>query len=116
MAPSKVSQHIFHTFVPVVLLVAYLVALLAFLAPTPILADRVYLMHVSAPVSAMAVKPGRRYVLSNSTEIAKSQPRHKRDEAALDKRQGTIMVPVAIELQIGPLGACGPLTSGVQLY
>ncbi|GAA5866283.1 hypothetical protein JCM3774_006601 [Rhodotorula dairenensis] len=100
----RLSHHLFHSFAPVVLLTAYLVTILAFLAPTPILADHVYLMHVSMPVSAMAVTPGRHYIIGGGyTPRNGSQ---KQGMTKVVKRGPSVMVPVAIELQIGPLGAC----------
>lgn len=98
----RLSHHLFHSFAPIVLLTAYLVTLLAFLAPTPILADHVYLMHVSVPVSAMSVTPGRHYVVGGGYTPRKFS--RKRRMVKVVKRGPSVMVPVAIELQIGPLG------------
>ena len=94
----RLSHHIFHSFAPIVLLTAYLVTLLAFLAPTPILPS-VYLMHVSSPVSAMAVTPGRHYIIGGGARNAS-----RREMVKVVKRGPSVMVPVAVELQIGPLG------------
>ncbi|KWU46821.1 hypothetical protein RHOSPDRAFT_24430 [Rhodotorula sp. JG-1b] len=105
----RLSHHIFHSFAPIVLLTAYLVTLLAFLAPTPILPS-VYLMHVSSPVSAMAVTPGRHYIIGGGARNAS-----RREMVKVVKRGPSVMVPVAVELQIGPLGACYTnVTSGGQ--
>ncbi|KAG0656435.1 hypothetical protein C6P46_007094 [Rhodotorula mucilaginosa] len=96
----RLSHHVFHSFAPIVLLTAYLVTLLAFLAPTPILSS-VYLMHVSSPVSAMAVTPGRHYIIGGGY---KPRNASRREMVKVVKRAPSVMVPVAIELQIGPLG------------
>ena len=96
----RLSHHIFHSFAPIVLLTAYLVTLLAFLAPTPILSS-VYLMHVSSPVSAMAVTPGRH--LGGGARNPS-----RREMVKVVKRGPSVMVPVAIELHIGPLGELFP--------
>ncbi|GAA5967202.1 hypothetical protein JCM8115_005427 [Rhodotorula mucilaginosa] len=107
----RLSHHVFHSFAPIVLLTAYLVTLLAFLAPTPILSS-VYLMHVSSPVSAMAVTPGRHYIIGGGY---KPRNASRREMVKVVKRAPSVMVPVAIELQIGPLGACYTnVTSGGQ--
>ncbi|GAA5980969.1 hypothetical protein JCM10908_003934 [Rhodotorula pacifica] len=109
----RLSHHLFHSFAPIVLLTAYLVTLLAFLAPTPILANHVYLMHVSVPVSAMAVTPGRHYIVGGGTMPRKDC--RKQGMTKVAKRGPSVMVPVAIELEIGPLGACYTnVTSGGQ--
>lgn len=105
----RLSHHIFHSFAPIVLLTAYLVTLLAFLAPTPILSDHVYLMHVSSPVSAMAVTPGRHYIIGGGARNAS-----RREMVKAVKRGPSVMVPVAIELQIGPLGKSSSLCPTVQ--
>lgn len=45
-------NHLYHTLSPLILLTAFLVSLLAFLAPTPIFADRVSLLSVSLKSSS----------------------------------------------------------------
>lgn len=49
--PSTMN-HLYHTLSPLILLTAFLVSLLAFLAPTPIFADRVSLLTVSLKSSS----------------------------------------------------------------
>jgi len=49
--PSSMN-HLYHTLSPLILLTAFLISLLAFLAPTPIFADRVSLLSVSLKSSS----------------------------------------------------------------
>ena len=65
-------NHLYHTLSPLIIYTAFLVSLLAFLAPTPIFPDRVSLLSVTLDIS--------RSTSSNST------PKRWLEESELDVR------------------------------
>ncbi|GAA5969148.1 hypothetical protein JCM11641_007486 [Rhodosporidiobolus odoratus] len=102
-------NHLYHTLSPLILLAAFLVSLLAFLAPTPILSDRVSLLSVSTNVPAPSTDAARRWL---ADDIAHSGPVHlsrmvkraKKSNSTSPAAKAATTEP--IHLVFGPLGAC----------
>ncbi|GAA5844682.1 hypothetical protein JCM11251_007349 [Rhodosporidiobolus azoricus] len=104
MAATK--NHLYHILSPLILLAAFLVALLAFLAPTPIFPDRISLLSVSTATSRngsatntkrwMADEAGMRFHSNRMVKRAKKSNSTPND--------ATTSAP--IELVLGPLGGC----------
>ncbi|GAA5903293.1 hypothetical protein JCM8208_002267 [Rhodotorula glutinis] len=104
MPPSR--NHLYHSLSPLILLAAFLVSLLAFLAPTPILPDRVSLLEVTTGVSR-ASRAKRWIAPADSVARAYSYSPHgfvKRAKKANSSSTAAASVPVTVK--IGPLGAC----------
>ncbi|TNY18064.1 hypothetical protein DMC30DRAFT_419189 [Rhodotorula diobovata] len=100
-------NHLYHSLSPLILLAAFLVSLLAFLAPTPILSDRVSLLEVSTNVSS-SISVKRWYAEDDSVALAYSAHRFvrraKKANASSSSAAAATTVPVTVK--IGPLGAC----------
>ena len=99
------KNHLYHSLSLLILLAAFLVSLLAFLAPTPILSDRVSLLEVTASASR-AAKTRRWIAPDDSVARAYSNSAHgfvKRAKKANSSSIAAATVPVTVK--IGPLGA-----------
>ncbi|GAA5923463.1 uncharacterized protein JCM15063_003656 [Sporobolomyces koalae] len=103
-------NHLYHTLSPIILLTAFLVSLLAFLAPTPIFADRVSLLSVSTNVSTSSSPSRRSLSLPSTTD-------HEHESSRLIKRAKKPNAATAAgsartyTLVYGPLGACHSVDS-----
>lgn len=105
-------NHLYHSLSPLILLAAFLVSLLAFLAPTPILSDRVSLLEVSTNVSS-SINVKRWYAEDDSVALAYSAHRFvrraKKANASSSSAAAATTVPVTVK--IGPLGPSRSRTS-----
>ncbi|GAA5842419.1 hypothetical protein JCM5353_006765 [Sporobolomyces roseus] len=100
-------NHLYHTLSPLILLTAFLVSLLAFLAPTPIFADRVSLLTVSLKSSSTSKL--KRFIPEAvldppSSDRQRMVKRAKKVNAASSTQE--------VEFVYGPLGACYSIDSG----
>ncbi|GAA5897429.1 hypothetical protein JCM6882_001884 [Rhodosporidiobolus microsporus] len=107
MAATK--NHLYHTLSPLVLFAAFLVSLLAFLAPTPIFPDRVALLSVSTNVSSTASSPNaKRWIAEDALaapfHVKRMVKRAKKSNSTAASSNTTTTEPVKIDL--GPLGGC----------
>ncbi|GAA5973222.1 hypothetical protein JCM21900_003893 [Sporobolomyces salmonicolor] len=113
-------NHLYHTLSPFVLLAAFLVSLLAFLAPTPILSDRVSLLSVSTNVSSASASSTKTKRWLAESQLEASYPNLQRmvkrtkktDLSASSAASTASKMPVTFDF--GPLGACytsGPRSS-----
>uniref|UniRef100_A0A0K3CGX4 Uncharacterized protein n=1 Tax=Rhodotorula toruloides TaxID=5286 RepID=A0A0K3CGX4_RHOTO len=93
-------NHIYHSLNPLILLTAFLVSLLAFLAPTPILSDRVSLLSVETTKSSSA----KRWIDDAAGPVPAAHSRRMMKRAKAKSAAATTTVPVSVDL--GPLGAC----------
>ncbi|GEM06269.1 hypothetical protein Rt10032_c01g0286 [Rhodotorula toruloides] len=93
-------NHIYHSLSPLMLLSAFLVSLLAFLAPTPILSDRVSLLSVEATKSS----PAKRWVDDAAGRALAAHSQRMVERAKVKREAATTTMPVTVDL--GPLGAC----------
>lgn len=91
-------NHIYHTLNPLVLLAAFLVSLLAFLAPTPILSDRVSLLSVEATKSSS----GKRWV-DDAARLALAA-HFRRMVRRAKPASSTAVTTVPVSVDVGPLG------------
>ncbi|GAA5941630.1 hypothetical protein JCM1841_000597 [Sporobolomyces salmonicolor] len=111
-------NHLYHTLSPFVLLAAFLVSLLAFLAPTPILSDRVSLLSVSTNVSSALASSTKTKRWLAESQLEASYPNLQRmikrakktDLSASSAASTASKMPVTLDF--GPLGAC--YTSGAR--
>ncbi|GAA5945024.1 hypothetical protein JCM3775_004264 [Rhodotorula graminis] len=103
MPPSR--NHLYHSLSPLILLAAFLVSLLAFLAPTPILSDRVSLLEVTTGVSR-AAKARRWIAPDDSIARAYSYTSHGFVKRAKKANSSSTATTVPVTVKIGPLGAC----------
>ncbi|GAA6051692.1 hypothetical protein JCM3770_001230 [Rhodotorula araucariae] len=97
-------NHLYHSLSPLVLLAAFLVSLLAFLAPTPILSDRVALLEVSTNVSTSA--NARRWLAHEDTVAQEYLHRMARRAKKANSSSTVSTTTVPVTVKIGPLGAC----------
>ncbi|GAA6006651.1 hypothetical protein JCM10207_005004 [Rhodosporidiobolus poonsookiae] len=97
-------NHLYHSLSPLVLLAAFLVSLLSFLAPTPILSDQVSLLSLSTNVSSSTnTTTAKRWIAADShAAVAHSKRMVKRAKKASLAAATTTQV----DLVLGPLGAC----------
>ncbi|GAA5898723.1 hypothetical protein JCM5296_006697 [Sporobolomyces johnsonii] len=109
-------NHLYHTLSPFVLLAAFLVSLLAFLAPTPILSDRVSLLSVSTNASSASTSSSntKRWLADSQLDAAypnlqRMVKRAKKTDLSASNASSTAS-KTPITLVFGPLGAC--YTSG----
>ncbi|GAA5838486.1 hypothetical protein JCM9279_003259 [Rhodotorula babjevae] len=100
------KNHLYHSLSPLILLAAFLVSVLAFLTPTPILSDRVSLLEVI--ISGSRASNARRWIApDDSVARAYSHSSHgfvKRAKKANSSSTAAATAPVTVK--IGPLGAC----------
>ncbi|BGP36507.1 hypothetical protein JCM10449v2_000408 [Rhodotorula kratochvilovae] len=97
-------NHLYHSLSPLVLLAAFLVSLLAFLAPTPILSDRVSLLEVSTNVSSSA--NAKRWLAHEDAVTLAYSHRMVRRAKKANSSASTAATAVPVTVKIGPLGAC----------
>ncbi|GAA5997385.1 uncharacterized protein JCM10292_000223 [Rhodotorula paludigena] len=92
-------NHLYHSLAPLILFAAFLVSLLAFLAPTHILHDRVSLLEVKT--NATRSSSSKRWLVHEPPTL----PHNKMVKRA--KSSGAAQVTtVPVTVSIGPLGAC----------
>ncbi|GAA6032001.1 hypothetical protein JCM8097_003382 [Rhodosporidiobolus ruineniae] len=100
-------NHLYHTLNNLILLASFLVFLLAFLAPTPILSDRVSLLSVKTNVTTSTSAAAKRWL----AEDALSAPFHQKRMVKRAKKNSTSSAAATtsteeVKLVLGPLGIC----------
>ncbi|GAA5856300.1 hypothetical protein JCM8547_000859 [Rhodosporidiobolus lusitaniae] len=101
-------NHLYHSLSPLVLLAAFLVSLLAFLAPAPILSDRVSLLSVSTNVSSSSASNVTKRWLADdvhASAIGHSRRMVKRAKKS-NSTASAATTAESVNLVFGPLGAC----------
>ncbi|GAA5899217.1 uncharacterized protein JCM6883_005149 [Sporobolomyces salmoneus] len=97
-------NHLYHTLSPLIVYAAFLVSLLAFLAPTPIFPDRVSLLSVTlSGVNSSSTSTSERWLSEARINHGRQRivKRAKKTETASSSSSNK-----AYELVYGPLGAC----------
>ncbi|BGP12534.1 hypothetical protein JCM10213_007622 [Rhodosporidiobolus nylandii] len=96
-------NHLYHTLSPLILLASFLVSLLAFLAPTPILSDRVSLLSVNVSSAAMASK---RWLADEALAVPVHSKRMVKRLKKSNSTSAASKAAIPVEIVFGPLGAC----------
>ncbi|GAA6059884.1 hypothetical protein JCM10212_007089 [Sporobolomyces blumeae] len=104
-------NHLYHTLSPLVLLTSFLVSLLAFLAPTPIFADRVSLLSFSTNTTGSTSTSAKRWLPEADLDPAfPDLQRMVRRAKTTNAASSALTVP--LHMTWGPLGACVSVDSG----
>ncbi|GAA5980479.1 hypothetical protein JCM5350_001514 [Sporobolomyces pararoseus] len=99
-------NHLYHTLSPLIIYTAFLVSLLAFLAPTPIFPDRVSLLSVTLDSSRSTSSNSTPKRWLEESELDVRFPDRQRMVKRAKKVESSNASSQAYNLVYGPLGAC----------